>query len=143
MFIRRKQSRGGKVVYQMVATSRVNGKVRQRVVAHLGDAETLQAAITDCEARLKKERDTLVLSLRKADVIKAQLRAVGWKSIPEDYQEIRARARYHWDMKSLRNALWFGERAKRRIPPLEQRLARLLQAQAEVDTLENPGIVIT
>ena len=138
MFIRRKQSRGGKPVYQMVATSRVNGKVRQRVIAHLGDAETLQAAIADCEARLKKERDTLALSLRKADAIKAQLLAVGWESIPEDSQEIRERARYHWDMKFLRNALWYVERAKRRIPPLEQRLTRLLQAQAEFDALGTP-----
>jgi len=131
MFVRRKTSRGGKVVHQLVTTSRVNGKVRQRVVAHLGDAETLVAAIADCETRLQKEYARVKEGLAGAEFVRIQLKEVGWQTIPEDYQEIRRRARYHWDMKPLRNAISQVLHAQERIKPLEQRLARLRQADTE------------
>lgn len=37
MFVRKKKSRTGKIVHQLVETARVNGKVRQMVIAHLGE----------------------------------------------------------------------------------------------------------
>ena len=131
MFVRCKKSRGGKVVHQLVTTSRVNGKVRQRVVAHLGDFETLEAAIADCETRLQNEYAKVKAGHARAEVVRTQLKEVGWETIPEDYQEIRRRARYHWDMKPLRNALWLVFHAQERIKPLEERLARLHQAGVE------------
>jgi hypothetical protein len=132
MFVRKKKSRTGKIVHQLVKTARVNGKVRQRVVAHLGDAETLEAAIADCETRLQKEYLRVKEGLARAEVVRTQLKAVGWQTIPEDYQEIRRRARYHWDMKPLRNALWQVLHSQEKIKPLEERLARLHQAGADL-----------
>jgi hypothetical protein len=131
MFVRKKTSRGGGVVHQLVATSRVGGRVRQRVVAHLGAFDSLEAAIAACETRLKKERDCLAGSNEKGAKIRQHLLRIGWETVPEDYQEIRQIARYHWDMKPLRNALWYGQRALKRIPPLEKRLERLLRAREE------------
>lgn len=127
MFVRKKTSRGGKTIYQMVETARVNGKVRQMVVAHLGVFTDLSSAIQDCEARLESARSRLAKNLPMANAITASWNSTGSKA-PRNMVTIQHLGNIIEKMKSLpiaSNALYVSPR---QIPQLEKRLVRLRAA---------------
>ncbi len=130
MFVRQKTSRGGKIIHQLVETARIDDKVRQRVIAHLGESASLAAAIQECEAKLERERGLLAKSLAGAEEVRAKWDSKGSK-VPNDLAAIRRMARHNWDMKFLRNALWFAQQAQKKIPLLEGQLARLRAAEGK------------
>ncbi len=55
-FVRTKRV-DGKEYRQLVESYRENGKMRQRVLAHLGQADSLEAAIQNAAAELRETRD--------------------------------------------------------------------------------------
>ena len=128
MFVRKKTSRGGKTIYQLVETARIGGKVRQRVIAHLGESACLAEAIETCEANLERAKQNLAESLTKADAIRSNWQDSGEKG-PDDLETIRRLARYNWNFKFLRNALISAQQSQERIPLLERRLASLRAAE--------------
>lgn len=128
MFVRKKKSRRGQTVYQLVENARVDGKVRQRVIAHLGESASLAAAIQEGEARLERARMSLAESLARAEEIRAEWNSTG-STVPDDLKIIRRWARHNWDMKFFRNALMSVQWAQKRMPLLESHLARLRAAE--------------
>jgi hypothetical protein len=54
-FVRKKNVKGHEY-YQLVESYRENGRMRQRVLAHLGHAQTLEAAIENVAAELDETR---------------------------------------------------------------------------------------
>ncbi|MEI8342925.1 MAG: hypothetical protein WCH43_15490 [Verrucomicrobiota bacterium] len=127
MFVRKKKSRTGKIVHQLVETARVNGKVRQMVIAHLGEFTDLSAAIQDCETRLENARRRVAENLPKANEIRASWNSTG-SIAPEDMVTIRRLAKHNNRIRSLLIALRAVYWSQRRIPPLEKRLVRLRAA---------------
>ncbi len=58
MYIREKRN-GGSSYYQVVESSRVEGKPRQRVILHLGVHSTLKEARTELKRELSKARSEM------------------------------------------------------------------------------------
>ena len=59
MYIRKKRN-GGSSYYQVVESSRVEGKPRQRVILHLGAYSTLKKARTGLKRELSKARSEIM-----------------------------------------------------------------------------------
>jgi hypothetical protein len=71
-FVRKKKVYGHEY-YQLVESYREDGRMRQRVLAHLGHAETLEAAREDATTEIEKTRDKQQALRKEREGILAEL----------------------------------------------------------------------
>ena len=107
MYVRRKTSPGGAPYYQLVETSRVDGKPRQRVVLHLGQHATTEEALKKWPReinRLRRRGDT-----RAADALSIKLKmlkAVAPKKFWRVSKELESKEGLHWIRARLEGYDW-------------------------------------
>lgn len=117
-FIRQKQTRRGTPVYYVVENRRVDGRVRQRVVAYLGRETTLGDAIAAMEKRIG-------WSLRALERIRARRGRGSRKSTWREVKERKIRReeslllRYRAKLAKLQGVVPTIIGAQRKLAPLQ------------------------
>lgn len=71
-FIRRKTI-NGKDKFYLVESKRIDGKVRQKVLAYLGESDTVESAIAEVEDQIVRRRGYLQRSLENAQICKERM----------------------------------------------------------------------
>ena len=71
-FVRTK-TRNGKRRYHLVENYRKDGKVRQRIIAYLGEHATVEVAIEQLAQEIQRRRQRAELNRRKADEIRQRM----------------------------------------------------------------------
>jgi hypothetical protein len=136
-FVRTKRVDGGEY-FQLVENYRDGGKVRQRVLAHLGRYPTVEAAIEESERGLEWQR-----SRAERDRAKARSVLDDWRSYPAHEPELARpvpgervpwthHQRQYWD------ALDSADKAERRAAALEEKLATLRALMASGKARPDP-----
>ena len=95
-FIRAKVVKG-KAYYQLIETYREDGRVRQRVLAHLGRDSTFEAAIETYERRLGWAREYEGRLRKEAEGMFGPLYRAVHPEIPQPYPGCRRSLRSYWN----------------------------------------------
>jgi hypothetical protein len=144
-YVRKKKSKG-KEYYQLVEGYREDGRVKQRVLAHLGDIPTVEGALRDWPERIDAFRKAAEENRREVEFVAKRLgnEPVRRKARPHTYATARKlmdefeigtpewRSAFDTD---VRRHYWqhidYAERLEREAAALEERLTKLRELQEQ------------